>query len=62
MKTLIVMVVETDDRMTNIQRLGVKVEQEDIQKTVSILQVAAKEEGVARIIEKTWIQRFQCQA
>ena len=39
MKTLIVMVVETDDRLTDIQRLGVEVEQQVyIQKTVSILQ------------------------
>ena len=45
-----------------LQRLGVEVEQqEDIQKTTSILQVAAKEEGVARMIEKMWIKRFQCQ-
>ena len=53
---------ERKDLFLLLQRLGVEVEQqEDIQKTASILQVAAKEEGVARMIEKMWIKRFQCQ-
>ena len=44
-----------------LQRLGVEVEQqEDIQKTASVLQVTTKEKGVARMIEKMWIKRFQC--
>ena len=47
---------ERKDLFLLLQRLGVEVEQqEDIQKTASILQVAAKEEGVARMIEKMWI-------
>ena len=47
---------EWKDLFSLLQRLGVEVEQqEDIQKTASILQVAAKEEGVARMIKKMWI-------
>ena len=43
---------EWKDLFSLLQRLGVEVEQqEDIQKTASILQVAAKEEGVARMIK-----------
>ena len=55
---------EWKDLFSLLQRLGVEVEQqedihsEDCIHTVSILQVAVKEEGVARMIEKMWIKRF----
>ena len=53
---------EQKDLFALLQRLGVEVEQqEDIQKIASVLQVAVKEEGVAIMIEKMWIKRFQCQ-
>ena len=46
---------ERNDLFSLLQRL------EDIQKRASILQVAAKVEGVVVTIEKTWIKMFQCQ-